>query len=145
MEVALIGTITNLTQKVLLTSIQTSFSIAQNFVSSHHEQINEVLLETDLISKLEIVQALMHDTQDRYNDDRSTSIQKSLQNLGVIVENISLILKQIEEKIQRHKLKYFSSWRSLNYEKLMNELKKNIKLLDIRYHMFLGVLQVKMR
>jgi hypothetical protein len=145
MEVALIGTITNLTQKVLLTSIQTSFSIAQNFVSSHHEQINEVLLETDLISKLEIVQALMHDTQDRYNDDRSTSIQKSLQNLGVIVENISLILKQIEEKIQRHKLKYFSSWRSLNYEKLMNELKKNIKLLDIRYHMFLGVLQVKIR
>jgi hypothetical protein len=142
MEVALIGTISNLTQKFLMSSIQTSFSIAQNFVSTHHEQINELMSETDLISKLEIIQALMHDIQDRYPDHKSSSIEKSLQNLGVVVETISSILNQIEEKIQRHQQKYFCSWRSLNYEKLMIELKKNIRLLDIRFGMFLEVIKV---
>lgn len=144
MEIALLGTITNLTQKFLISSIQTSFSIVQNFVSCHHEQINEVLTETDLISKLEIIQSLMQDIQSESSSivDQRSSIQKSLHNLGVAVESISGLLKNIDEKIQRHQAKYFSSWRTLQYEKQMVELKKWIKLLDIRYHMFLEVLKV---
>ena len=141
MEVALIGTITNMAQKVLMTSIQTSFQLVQNFVSTHHTPINELLHETDLLSKLEIIQALIHDIQD-HSHDLWTSTQKSLTNLSQIVEQILSQLKLIDEKIKRHQLKYFASWRTLNYEKQINELKNNIKLLDIRYAMFLEILKV---
>lgn len=143
MELAVIGTLTNLSQKVITQTIQTSFGLVKNFVSTHHEQINEVLEETDLLSKLEVIQALIHDIQDHPSTkDIWTCTQKSLIHLSIIVEKISLLLKQIDEKIQRHQQKYFSSWRALNYEKLILELKSNIRLLDMRYLVFLDILKV---
>lgn len=141
MEVALIGTITNVAQKVLLTSIQTSFQLVQNFISTHHSQINEVLNETDLLSKLEIIQALIQDIQD-HNHDIWNSTQKALTNLSQVVKQILTQLTLIDEKIKRHQAKYFASYRTLNYEKQISELKNNIRLLDLRYGMFLEILKV---
>jgi len=142
MEVALIGTITNVAQKVLLTSIHTSFQLVQNFISTHHSQINEVLNETDLLSKLEIIQALIQDIQQDHNHDIWNSTQKALKNLSQVVEQILTQLTLIDEKIKRHQGKYFASYRTLNYEKQISELKNNIRLLDLRYGMFLEILKV---
>jgi hypothetical protein len=141
MEVALIGTISNVAQKVLLTSIQTSFQLVQSFISTHHSQINEVLNETDLLSKLEIIQALIQDIQD-HNHHLWSSTNKALTNVSQIVEQILSLLTSIDEKIKRHQAKYFASYRTLNYEKQIVELKNNIRLLDLRYGMFLEILKV---
>jgi hypothetical protein len=53
------------------------------------------------------------------------------------------LLKKIDIIIKQHNEKYFSKWRSLNYEDDIYELKRNIKLMDIRYSMFLEILKVR--
>jgi len=148
METAILATLsglsitTNITQKLLSNSIQTSLDILKLFITSHHEQVNEVLLETDLISNLEIIEALMGDIEKNKEMQEHLAIQKALTNLHLIVEQIQKILEDINQKIKYHHTKYFSSWRTLKYEKQLANLKKSIKLLNIRYQMFLEVIKV---
>jgi hypothetical protein len=140
---------TNLTHNLLSQTIHKSFSVIRKFVSTEHEQINDVLVENDLISTLEIIQALMDDIEgvnkEQNNYDICSgkkSIQKALTNLHFIVEEISKSLEKIDFKIKNHQGKYFHRWRTLNYESELNKLKKNIKLLNIRYQMLLEVIKV---
>jgi ribosomal protein S8 len=137
MEIAVLGTITSITEKIIVNSIQSSFNLVKFFVSSHHEQINEVLAETDLICKLQVIESLLCDIR-----SESKSVQISLKHVSDVVSDINVVLNKINEKIKRHQLKYFSNWRSLNYEIQMKELRKNIKLLDTRYQMFLEIIKV---
>ena len=128
--------------KLLNNSIQSSFRIMKKFVSSHHESINEMIVDSDLISKLEIIQALMNDLEKKYIHSERESFQKSLLNLHQIVDQIEKILEKIDSKVKNHQSKYFHHWRSLNYEKEKKQLEKMIKLLDLRYQMFLEILKV---
>lgn len=159
MELMVLGTLSslslasNITEKLLTNTIQTSFGLIKNFVSFHHEQINEVLSEHDLIPKLEIIQALMKDIENEsYSEEKSQdihrplmrqSVQKSLSNLHLVVEEIVRLLENIDNKIKYHNTRYFSGWRRLNYEDEIKRLKKLIKLMDMRYQMFLEVLKVR--
>jgi len=148
METAIIATLsglsltTNITQKLLSNSIQTSLDILKLFITSHHEQVNEVLAETDLISNLEIIEALMLNIEKIPSMQENPAMQKALTNLHLIVEQIQKTLEHINQKIKYHHTKYFSSWRTLNYQKELNKLKQSIKLLNIRYQMFLEVVRV---
>jgi hypothetical protein len=154
MELMVLGTLSslslasNITEKLLTNTIQNSFTLIRNFVSFHHEQINEVLSEHDLISKLEIIQALMKDIENENETSENKmpmrqSVQKSLSNLHLVVEEIVRLLENIDNKIKYHSTKYFSGWRRLNYEDEVKRLKKSIKLMDMRYEMFLEVLKVR--
>jgi hypothetical protein len=134
---------TNITHNILSKTIQKSFQLLKKFVSSHHDQINEILIENDLVSKLEIIQALMNDIEKQINDFEKESIHKALFNLHSIVEEISNTLLKIDNKIKYHQTKYFYKWRTLNYENELQRLKRDIKLLDLRYQMFLEVLKVR--
>jgi hypothetical protein len=156
MELMVLGTLSslslasNITEKLLTNTIQNSFSLIKNFVSFHHEQINEVLSEHDLISKLEIIQALMNDIENESSIEDKVpeksmrqSVQKSLSNLHLVVEEIVRLLENIDNKIKYHNTKYFSGWRRLDYVNEIKRLKKLIKLMDMRYQMFLEVLRVR--
>jgi hypothetical protein len=104
---------TSMTHGFLVSAIQSSFDLFRKFVSKHHEPINDILSETDLISKLEIVQALIEDCS-RIKNSQQQSLQKSLYHLSSV-------------------------------EKHMEDLKKNIKILDMRYHMFIEIMQYTVR
>jgi hypothetical protein len=149
METAVLTTLSglsitsNITEKVIINTIQNSFSLVKRFVSFQHEQIKEVLSEHDLISKLEIIQALMNDIEEDKKSIQKQSIQKSLTNLHFVVEEIHRLMENIDNKIKYHQTKYFSSWRGLNYEDEIKKLKRYIQLMDSRYQMFLEVLKVR--
>jgi hypothetical protein len=106
-------------------------------MSYHHIKINEVIEEHDLIAKLQIIEALMKDMGEE--NIQKESIKLALNNLHKTVESINTNLSQIESIIEYHKQKYFANWRYLNYDNQIYELKRNIKLLDIRYHMLLEI------
>lgn len=135
---------TNLTHNLLSQTIHKSFQIIRKFVSYEHEQINDVLTENDLISTLEIIQALMNDIESSVDlgSTGKQSIQRALTNLHFIVEELTKSLEKIESKIKNHQGKYFHRWRTLNYDSELCKLKKNIKLLHIRYQMLLEVIKV---
>lgn len=133
---------TNLSHTLIKTSVQGSFDTIKNFVSYHHTPIKEVIDEYDLIAKLEIIEAVMKDIENEKIQDKQ-SIIKSLDNLRLVVENIHNLLKKIDTIIKEHEQKYFSRWRSLYYENEIFELKRNIKLMDLRYSMLLEILKVR--
>lgn len=131
---------TNITEKLLINTIQSSFNLMKHFVSFHHEQLKEVLTDHDLIAKLEIIQAMISDIESDKTSMDKRSIQKALTNLHLVIEDIQRLLENIDNKIKHHHTKYFSSWRGLNYDQEINRLKKCIHLMDLRYQMFLDVL-----
>jgi hypothetical protein len=131
----------NLSQAIIKTSIRNTFNLISNIVRYNYTQINEIINEYDLIAKLEIIEALIKDIENENNEKKS--ISKSLDNLRIVIENIHNLLKKIDIIIKQHNEKYFSKWRSLNYEDDIYELKRNIKLMDIRYSMFLEILKVR--
>ena len=133
---------TNLSHTVIKSSVQGSFDIIKKFVSSYHTPIKEVIDEYDLIAKLEIIEAVMKDIENEKINDKQ-SVIKSLDNLRLVVENIHNLLKKIDNIIKEHEQKYFFKWRSLYYENEILELKRNIRLMDLRYSMFLEILKVR--
>jgi hypothetical protein len=133
---------TNLSNSLIKSSVQGSFDLIKNFVSYHHTPIKEVIDEFDLIAKLEIIEAVMKDIENEKINDKQ-SITKALDNLRLVVENIHNLLQKIDNIIKGHEQKYFSKWRSLYYENEILELKRNIRLMDLRYSMFLEILKVR--
>jgi hypothetical protein len=133
---------TNLSNSLIKSSVQGSFDLIKNFVSYHHTPIKEVIDEFDLIAKLEIIEAVMKDIENEKINDKQ-SITKALDNLRLVVENIHNLLQKIDNIIKEHEQKYFSKWRSLYYENEILELKRNIRLMDLRYSMFLEILKVR--
>ena len=125
---------TNLSNSLIKSSVQGSFDLIKNFVSYHHTPIKEVIDEFDLIAKLEIIEAVMKDIENEKINDKQ-SITKALDNLRLVVENIHNLLQKIDNIIKEHEQKYFSKWRSLYYENEILELKRNIRLMDLRYSM----------
>ena len=133
---------TNLTNTLVISSITGSYNLIKNFATYHYIQINEVIEEYDLIAKLEIIEALIKDIEKEGISDKE-SIKKALSNLHITVDNINKLLQQIDLIIKMHNNKYFSNWRSLSYDKEIYELKRLIKLMDLRYAMFLEILKVR--
>jgi hypothetical protein len=127
----------NLTHNIITTSIKQTISIMTNFISYHHLKINEVIDDNDLTSKLQIIQALIRDICNE--NIKKESIQLAINNLQIAVENINTNLSQIDYIINNHNQKYFAKWRYLNYDNLIYSLKRNIKLLEIRYTMLLEI------
>jgi hypothetical protein len=131
----------SLNEKLLTNTIQNSFHLIKSFITFHHEQINEVIMEYDLIFKLEIIQALL--TENEKDSFQKQSVQKVFFNLHSIVEEILKHLERIDQKINYHRSKYFSSWRRLDYGDEIKKLRKYIKLMDIRYQMFIELLKLE--
>lgn len=128
---------TNLTHNLVISSVKHTITMVSNFISFHHIKINEVIDEHDLIYKLQIVEALMRDIDKE--DINKESIKLALNNVHIAVDNINMNLAQINHIINDHKQKYFANWRYINYDNQIYELKRNIKLLDIRYSMLLEI------
>jgi hypothetical protein len=133
---------TNLSNSLIKSSVQGSFDLIKNFVSYHHTPIKEVIDEFDFIAKLEIIEAVMKDIENEKINEKQ-SITKALDNLRLVVENIHNLLQKIDNIIKEHEQKYLSKWRSLYYENEILELKRNIRLMDLRYSMFLEILKVR--
>lgn len=60
-------------------------------------------------------------------------IELCLASLHEIIQRIHNNLMEINSKVARHNKKWFSSWRTLNLNKQLDDLKTNSKLLDLRF------------
>ena len=133
---------TNITNTLVISSITGTYGLVRGFATYHYTQVNEVIEECDLTAKLEIIEALMYDVSKKDSTDKE-SIKKAFNNLDIVVTDINKLLQKIDLIIKAHKDKYFSNWRTLCYDKEIYELKRLIRLMDLRYAMFLEILKIK--
>ena len=69
-------------------------------------------------------------------------VKKALFSTYEIIEKIKIILQQVYKKIDSHKIKYFSSWRSLDLTAEINEIKLNNSIFEKRVAMFFDIIKI---
>lgn len=60
-------------------------------------------------------------------------IQLCLKYLNNIIHTIYKDIFEIKQKIERHQHKWFTNWRTINIDPLVNKLKNHTKILDLRF------------
>ena len=69
-------------------------------------------------------------------------VKKALFSTYEIIEKIKIILQQVYKKIDSHKIKYFSSWRSLDLTAEINEIKLNNSIFEKRVAMLFDIIKI---
>lgn len=93
------------------------------------DPINEFLIKSDLLVKLEIIDLLLIDIK---NKDLKPVQIRCLNKISDLVENIKNLLNNTKIKINIHSEKYFSYYRGLDLNEELNKLKDYTLLLDTR-------------
>ena len=95
----------------------------------HTSHNGETKIKLNNLEKSQIFEAL--DNKNASLDD--DPIELSLNYLKQTIQDIHHNLHDINEKVNRYNKKWFRSWRKLNVQDLLNSLRLNAKLLDLRY------------
>ena len=69
-------------------------------------------------------------------------VKKALFSTYEIIEKVKIILQQVYKKIDLHKTKYFSSWRSLDLTAEINEIKLNNSIFEKRVAMLFDIIKI---
>ena len=95
----------------------------------------------DLNSKLEIIHSLIKEL----NEEKLKEFQKiSLKSIEILIDEINKELIDINQKINYHNSKYFSSWRSINLDNNINQLNDHNILLDKRLDNLIKLLNLNL-
>ena len=116
------------------------YSLIYSLNGYSNAKLNLLLDEMDVLSKIQIVEALIKEiSEDKYKKNSSLSL--ALHHLHKVVEEIELQLGEMDEVMKTHKNKWFSSWRGLDFD--VNKLKLNFIKMDKRLEMFINLLNIK--
>ena len=103
-----------------------------NFINSsgYKEELEQIYIELDYEIQLKYIKALLEDI----NKSSSKIIQMTIENIETIIIKIKKELKKIDKELEKHKTRYFFTWRKPNYydniENLRNFKKEIIKHTD---------------
>ncbi|MEM0354245.1 MAG: hypothetical protein QXW79_01550 [Thermoplasmata archaeon] len=115
-----------------------------------YPDITKIITELDIERRLKLVESVVTAKESqKYTKINIKDLEKSiildmignhndpielcLASLHEIIQRIHNNLVEINSKVTRHNKKWFSSWRTLNLNKQLDDLKTNSKLLDIRF------------
>jgi len=103
--------------------------------------IKNKIIQMDLNSKLEIIHSLIKEL----NEEKLKEFQKiSLKSIEILIDEINKELIDINQKINYHNSKYFSSWRSINLDNNINQLNDHNILLDKRLDNLIKLLNLNL-
>lgn len=135
--------ITYMSHNLAMTAITDTSNSIYNLVYRINGYSNHYILkqldEMDIVSKINIVEALIKQIpEDNYKEE--TPIYIALHQLHKIVQEIEQLLKDMENEFKYHNTKWFSSWRGCNFN--LDELKINYLKMDKRLDMFIKILNI---
>lgn len=129
-------------------------STIKSIFSHQNPDINNYLNKLDIKFSLEVIEsALKKKYANYYNEidiigdfifvDNNVENKEPLNdpeilclhNLYRVILSIHTTLRQIDVKVEKHKLKWFVNWRHLNVINQLNKLESDTKLLDKRFCM----------
>lgn len=122
---------------------ETSNSVYANLSSifSYSKNIDRLLMELDVNQRIKTMECISTEICDK-NIVSKKSIQNSLEGIHLMILEIKNDLDKIKKKISDHKLKYFSSWRTLDIEKESIDLKSHVNLLNERYDLLVKTVEI---
>jgi len=127
--------------KTISLTTSSIFTLGQNLLYSNTNydisSLEKIEKQLDLLETIKIydiwIQEIIEKQKDKINS--SNAFKEAIHSFTMMLNEIHELLKSIEFKIQRHQLKWFSSYRSLfvNQEVEQIQVKKNI--LDRRFNL----------
>lgn len=134
--------------------------LIKSLYTHQNPDVTKLIHELDIDRRLKLVQTLLNaahrDRKSKISDVKMDEIEKSkiyglmnckcsddefddpielcLGYLHDIIQQIHRNLVDIEQKVIRHKKKWFNSWRKLNVKSLLDNLKLNSLILDARFN-----------
>jgi len=117
----------------------TILNIMKNNV--YYPQLNNVLEETDLYAKMNVIQKLLEHFPKEL--EKNDIIKTTLSNMHDIIISINNELQKIDNEINYHeKYRYFSKWRTPNYKHNLKQLKKYKNILDERFNTLIKLINI---
>lgn len=117
----------------------TMLSIMKNNV--YYPQLNNVLEETDLYAKMNVIQKLLENFPKEL--EQNDIIKTTLSNLHDIIISINNELQKIDNEINYHEsYRYLSKWRTPHYKYNLKKLKKYKNILDERFNTLIKLINV---
>jgi len=108
--------------------------------SAYHEQLEQVLCELDIKSELDIVQALLADLA---NHTECRVVKVSSDQMKNSVDLIHNELKEIQRKLEYHKTRFLSGYRTPDYEQNLKRLRQHRDILRKRRELLISALTVQ--
>lgn len=115
------------------------YSLITNLYGFSNKHIVSSLREMDILSKIQIVEAIIKEIpENKFKNDSSLYI--ALQQLHNIVEEIENQLEDMNMIMKKHSEKWFSSWRASDFN--LPGLQSNYKIMEKRLDMFIKLLDI---
>ena len=141
MEIAALTGVATIGKGLLAGTIGDLYSFLKT--SAHSEHLEQVLKDLDIKAELDVIQAILVDLGDR--PDECKAVQVSVGHVKEIVDLICRELGEIHEKLDYHKTKYLASWRSINCEQHIQQLRAHQQILHKRRKLLLSTLEIQMK
>jgi hypothetical protein len=149
-----VSSTTLVTSDLLIRTIGTTtssiYSIGKLLLSSNGTFVDLSALERvekqlDLLETIKIYDLLIKEILEKNKDliDNSETLKESIHSIIEVLDVLNTLLKQIDTKVQEHKLKWFSYFRSLNFISELEELKVQKNILDNRFEILQKIIKIK--
>lgn len=126
------------TSKKLMTKV---FDI----VNEKNQDIVDITNSIDLNSKVELVETIIRDINEEikiHHLEPNKSLEIVLLQTTYILDKIHNNITELKEAIEYNKSRWFNSFRSTDYSKIIEKLKENKILLDTRMNDLIKIIQL---
>lgn len=106
------------------------------------QDMSAKLEEIDLEFNVSIIEELMKEISDKNID--STTFKKAIAGVNNILNKIHKELTEIENSIEYHNAKYFSTWRTFDCNFTIDNIIKHKNILDMRYKILVDLLKINL-
>lgn len=107
--------------------------------SIYKDFYGEILAITGIKPEIDVIQALI-DEYAYVEETRTVSVAMTM--LQETITKIHDELRKLQLVLEKHKTKFFSKWRGLNYQAITNNLKQYAAMLEKNRKLFISVLNV---
>jgi hypothetical protein len=107
--------------------------------------LERVEKQLDLLETIKIYDLLIKEILEKNKDlvENSETLKESIHSIIEVLDILNTLLKQIDTKVQEHKLKWFVYFRSLNFSFELEELKVQKNILDNRFEILQKIIKIK--
>jgi hypothetical protein len=107
--------------------------------------LERVEKQLDLLETIKIYDLLIKEILEKNKDiiQDSETLKESIHSIIEVLDVLNKLLKQIDTKVQEHKLKWFGYFRSLNFSFELEELKVQKHILDNRFDILQKIIKIK--
>jgi predicted transcriptional regulator len=129
--------------RTLTTTCTKAVDLATYMATSSYEgfdKFNQVLVETDLKDKIDLVQSIVDEIEN--TGELKTSVKKSVNSVHEAITKILEHLESVKKLKENHSQKYFASWRSVDCSPQISAIQRSIKILEARLDLMIKVISM---